>query len=83
MIPTIINLSLHCQFEDSQFVGINGSYVDDLLRAETNERKTHSDDILERFETPENEQAHSHSLECISLNLKTCTISIKTSIRER
>ena len=33
MIPTIIDLSFNCQFEDKRLVRINGSYVDDLLRA--------------------------------------------------
>ena len=36
---------------------INGSYVDDLLRAGTDEWKTHPDATLERFETTGNQQA--------------------------
>ena len=35
--PTIIDPFLYCQFEDDHLVGINGSYVDDLLRAGTDE----------------------------------------------
>ena len=36
---------------------INGGYIDDLFRAEMDEWQTHSDDILERFETTGNKQA--------------------------
>ena len=57
MIPTIIDPCLYFQFEDEQLVGINGSEVDDLLRAGTNERRTYSDYTLERFETIGNQQA--------------------------
>ena len=57
MIPTIIDSSLYCQFEDNQLEGINGSYVDDLLRAGTDEWQTHSDATLERFKTTGNQQA--------------------------
>ena len=57
MIPTIIGPSLYCQFEDGRLVGFNGSYVDDLLQAVTDEWKTHSDSTLERFETTGNQQA--------------------------
>ena len=35
MIPTIVDSSLYCQYEDDQLVGINGSYVDGLFRAGT------------------------------------------------
>ena len=31
MIPTTIDPSLYCQFEDDELVGINGSYADDFL----------------------------------------------------
>ena len=57
MTTTIIDPSLHCQFEDEKHVGINESYVDDALRAGTNEWKTRSDFTLERFETTGNQQA--------------------------
>ena len=57
MTPTIIDPSLYCQFEDDQLFGINGSYVDDLLRAGADEWQTHSDATLERFETTRNQQA--------------------------
>ena len=51
MTPTIIDLSLHCQFEDDQLVGNNGSYDDDILRAGTDNWKILSSAALERFET--------------------------------
>ena len=51
IVLTIIYPSLYCQFEDNQLVGINGSCVDDLLRAERDEWQTHSDAALERRET--------------------------------
>ena len=57
MTPIIIDPSLYCQFEDDQIVGINGSYVDDLLQAGTNEQQTHADATFERFETTGNQQA--------------------------
>ena len=57
MTPTIVDPSLYCQFEDDRFVGINGAYVDDLLRAGMNEWQTHSDATLEQFETTGNQQA--------------------------
>ena len=59
MTPKIIDRSLYCQFEDDQLVGINGSYVDDLLRAGTDEWKNYSDATLERFETTGSQQAPS------------------------
>ena len=31
MFHTIVDPSLYCQFEDDKLVGVNGSYVDDLL----------------------------------------------------
>ena len=57
MISTIIDPSLYWQFEYDKLVGINESYVDDLLRAGTNEWQTDSDATLERFETTGNQQA--------------------------
>ena len=54
MIPNITDPSLYCIFEDKKLVRIDGSYVDALLRAGTNEGQTHSDDMLERFETTGN-----------------------------
>ena len=57
MNPTIIDPSLYGTFDDDQLLGINGSYVNDLLRAGTDEWKTHSDAIFERFETTKNQQA--------------------------
>ena len=57
MTPTIIDPSLYSQFEDDQLVGINGSYVDKIFRAGTDEWNTNSDDTLERFETTGNQQA--------------------------
>ena len=56
MTHTIIDPSLYYQLEDDKLVRINGVYVSDLLRAETDERQTHSDATLERFETAENQQ---------------------------
>ena len=57
MIPTIIDPSLYCQSEDNRLMRIKGSYVDDLLRAGTNEWQIHSDATLERFEKSGNQQA--------------------------
>ena len=57
MKPIIIDPSLYCQFEDEEFVRINGSNVDDRLRAGTDESQTHSDATLGRFGTTENQQA--------------------------
>ena len=57
MTLTTINLSLYCQFEDDQHVGINGGYADDLLRARTYEWEIHSDATPERFERTGNQQA--------------------------
>ena len=57
MIPTIIDPSLYCQFEDDQLVGINGRYVDDFLRVGMNEWQTHSEATLKQFETYENQEA--------------------------
>ena len=57
MTPTIINPFLFCKFEDDQLVGINGSYVDDFLRAGTDDWQIHSDATLERLETTGNQQA--------------------------
>ena len=36
MTHTIIDPSLYCKFENSQSIGINGSYVDDLLPTGSN-----------------------------------------------
>ena len=57
MTHAVIDPSLYCQFEDYHLMGINGSYVDDVLRVGTNESQTHSDVTLERFETTGNKQA--------------------------
>ena len=37
MTATIIDSSQYCQFVDGQPVGINGSYVNDILRTGTDE----------------------------------------------
>ena len=57
MIPTILDPSLDCQCEDDRLVRINGSYVDDLLRAGMDEWQIPSDATLERFGTTANKQA--------------------------
>ena len=57
MNPTIINLSLYCQFEDDQLIGTDRRNVDDLLRARTGNWKIHSKAILERSETSGNRQS--------------------------
>ena len=54
--PTILYLSLHYNFKNDQHVGVNGSNVDDSLRAGTNECQTHPGATLERFETAGNQQ---------------------------
>ena len=51
MTSVIVDPSLYCYFEDDQLILINWSYVDDLLRAGTDEWQTHSDATHERFET--------------------------------
>ena len=57
MTTTIIDPSLYCQFEDEQLVGINGGYVDNFPRAETDEWQTHSHATLERLENNREQQA--------------------------
>ena len=57
MICAIFYESLYCQFEYGQLVGINGSYVDNFLRAGTSGWKTHSNATLEKLETFGNKQA--------------------------
>ena len=54
--PTIIDSSLYYQLEDDQLVGVNGSYFDDLLRAGTDNWKTHSNDTFEQFGTAGKQQ---------------------------
>ena len=56
MTQTIIDPSLYCKFEKDELDGLNGNYVDDLLRAETNDWQTQSEAALERFETTGNEE---------------------------
>ena len=56
MTHTMIDPSLHCQLGDGQHVGINGNYVDDLLRVGTDNCKIHSNATLERSETTGNQQ---------------------------
>ena len=56
MTHTITNPFLYCQVKDEQVLGINRTYVDDLLRAETNENQTHSEASPERFKRAENKQ---------------------------
>ena len=56
MTSTITDPSLYRQFEDEQLMGINGSFVNELLRAGTDEWQTHSDATPGRFETTGNEQ---------------------------
>ena len=56
IVPTIIDPPLHCQLKDNQLLGINGNYVDDLLRTGMNEWQTHSDVTVEQFGTTENQQ---------------------------
>ena len=57
MTPIIIDPSLYCEFEDDQLVGINGSYVGDLLREGTDDLRTYSDTTLEQSEITGNQQA--------------------------
>ena len=57
MIPTLIDLSLHYQFENEQLVGIHRSYANDLLRARTDDRTTQPDATLEWLKTTENKHA--------------------------
>ena len=52
----IFDPCLYSHFEDYQLAEINGSYVDDFLRAGTNEWKWNSYATLERFETTGNQQ---------------------------
>ena len=56
MKRTIIHHSLYCQFEGQDLIGINGSYVDDLLRAGTKQLQNMANATLEGFETTGNEQ---------------------------
>ena len=56
MTSATIDPSLYCLFEDDKLVGIDGSYVDDLLRAGTNEWKTHWDATVERIQITEIKQ---------------------------
>ena len=53
--PTIVNQSLYFLFEDDQRDGINGIYIDDLLRTGTDNWEIYSNDTLIRFETTENQ----------------------------
>ena len=55
IIFTTIYSSLHCRFEDDQPIVIDGSFVNDLLRAETEEWQTGSNAAIERFEKTGNE----------------------------
>ena len=76
MTPTIIYPSLYFQIEDEQLFIINGSYVDDLLRAGTFKRKLIQMLPLNDSRQLETNKHSSPTLECISLNLTACTKSI-------
>ena len=54
MTSTVIDPFSYCQFEDDQLVGINGSYICDLLRAGTDNWKTHLNATLELLKTTGN-----------------------------
>ena len=56
MIFTIIDPFLYSQLEEDQLVGINESYVDDLLLAGTDNWKILSNDTFKWFEATENQQ---------------------------
>ena len=56
MTCTIIDPLLYCNFENNHIIGINSSYVDDLLRTGTNECTAQADATLERFGTTLNDQ---------------------------
>ena len=57
MTPTITDQCSYCQLESDQPMGINGYYINDLLRARAYEWKTHSDAVLQRLETTGNQIA--------------------------
>ena len=56
MIRRIIDPCLYFLFRSGNLVGINGSYVDDLLRAGSDEFKSIVDRTLPRFETSGNDE---------------------------
>ena len=55
MTRAIFDLSLYCLFKEDHIIGINGSYIDDVLRAGINEWLSQADATLDRFMTTGNE----------------------------
>ena len=55
MIPTPIDICFFFMFRSDELIRLNGSYVDDLLRAGNDHFKSILSRILERFETSRNE----------------------------
>ena len=65
LTPAIIDTSFYCQFEYNQLVGINRSYIDDLLQTGTDNWKAHLNATLERFKTTGTKTHYSTLLKCI------------------
>ena len=55
MTPTVVDPSLYYLFRSGELIGINGSYIDDLLRGGNNESESIIHVTLGRFETSGNE----------------------------
>ena len=56
MTPTVIDACLYFQFRSGELIGINGSYVDDLLHSGNGDFKSISDSTLSRLEISGNEE---------------------------
>ena len=56
MIPAVTDPSLYRKPENDQLIVIDGSYVDDLIRAKNDQWEHLSHPTLESFETTGNEQ---------------------------
>ena len=76
MIPTVIDPSLYFLFRSGEFIGVNGSYVDDLSRAGNNQYKSILNCTLERFEASGNEDVPITSAGIHTEYFPECTYTI-------